>query len=168
MKSYKVGRDGVILGVYDEVDLVYMISCGKVLGTDDYWTDGMEAWAKISSRPKWIISGATSSSSSEERPRSILKPVETNKILSSLPSTESTSVAPPLPSVKDSPKSKNVSFFYMWWTSSLAVYIIYAVLGYLSYEGYGLGYALGSGIIGAPLLGLIIGAGRYNFAKGLI
>ena len=40
-KSYKVGRAGVILSVFDEPEMVYMINCGKVLKTDDYWTEGM-------------------------------------------------------------------------------------------------------------------------------
>jgi len=60
-RSFKVGRDGAILGVFDEPEMVYMVSCGKVLGTDDYWTEGMTTWAKVSSKEVWTVSTASPS-----------------------------------------------------------------------------------------------------------
>ena len=66
-KSYKVGRAGVILGVFDEPEMVYMINCGKVLKTDDYWTEGMPAWQKVSTKVTWKISGAPPASNPEKK-----------------------------------------------------------------------------------------------------
>ena len=66
-KSYKVGRAGVILGVFDEPEMVYMINCGKVLKTDDYWTEGMPAWQKVSTRANWIISGTPPASNADKK-----------------------------------------------------------------------------------------------------
>lgn len=68
-KSYKVGRAGVILGVFDEPEMVYMINCGKVLKTDDYWTEGMPSWQKVSTRARWQISITPPVSFPEHRDR---------------------------------------------------------------------------------------------------
>ena len=53
--TYKVGRGGVILGTYDEPELVYLMGSGKILETDDFWTEGMQTWEKISSKRDWTI-----------------------------------------------------------------------------------------------------------------
>jgi hypothetical protein len=48
-RTYKVGREGTLIGTFDEPELVYLVSCGKVLLDDDCWTDGMPSWEKIAS-----------------------------------------------------------------------------------------------------------------------
>lgn len=150
-KSYKVGRDGVIQGIYDEPDLVYMISCGKVLGSDDYWTEGMSTWAKVSSRETWTVTSATSSSSPGMPPplSSVLPSMASNRQL-----RENTGV-----------KVKQVSFFAIWWKTALVIYVGGACLGYLSGEGYGLGQMLAKGLLTAPLLALPLGGIIYAFSK---
>jgi hypothetical protein len=55
-RTYKVGREGVLIGTFDEPEIVYLISCGKILPSDDYWTEGMPAWQKISAKAVWKIS----------------------------------------------------------------------------------------------------------------
>lgn len=151
-KSFKVGREGVILGVFDEPEMVYMVSSGKVVGTDDYWTDGMSTWSKVSSRPTWTVSAAavTPSAESPGRPRSPAFP----------------SALPDAPPDKKSPEPVNpVSFFSVWWKTALAIYVGSALLGFLNSGEYGLGYALGGGIIVAPLSGLLFGGMIYVFIK---
>ncbi len=65
-RTYKVGREGVIIGTFDEPEMIYLISCGKILKSDDYWTDGMHAWQKISTRSNWKISGSSISPTNAE------------------------------------------------------------------------------------------------------
>lgn len=48
-RTYKVGREGTLIGTFDEPELVYLVSCGKVHLDDDCWTDGMPSWEKIAS-----------------------------------------------------------------------------------------------------------------------
>jgi hypothetical protein len=55
-RTYKVGREGTLIGTFDEPEMVYLIGCGKVLQSDDYWTEGMSAWEKISTKTNWKIS----------------------------------------------------------------------------------------------------------------
>jgi len=40
-RIYRVGREGTVIGTFNEPELVYLVSCGKVLQDDDCWTDGM-------------------------------------------------------------------------------------------------------------------------------
>lgn len=150
-KSFKVGREGVILGVFDEPEMVYMVSSGKVVGTDDYWTDGMSTWSKVSSRPTWTVSAAAVTPSVEcpVRPSS---PVFTSSL-------------PDAPSVKSAESVNHVSFFSVWWKTTLVIYVGSALLGFLNSGEYGLGYALGGGIIVAPLSGLLFGGMIYVFIK---
>jgi hypothetical protein len=56
IRTYKVGREGALIGTFDEPEIVYLISCGKIASSDDYWTDGMPAWQKISTKAVWKIS----------------------------------------------------------------------------------------------------------------
>ena len=51
-RTYKVGRKGTLIGTFDEPELVYLVSCGKVLLDDDCWTDGMPSWSKVASVPE--------------------------------------------------------------------------------------------------------------------
>ena len=175
-KSYKVGREGTILGVYEEPDMVYMVSCGKVLGSDDYWTEGMSTWAKVSSRETWSVSPATSStppalppsvisassgSSSDpsadgwEVRREVLVELEMNRRRQL---RENSSVSPRV-------KPPSVSFFSIWWKTTLVIYVGCACLGYLNSGEYGFGYMLGQGLLTAPLSALLFGGIIYAFSK---
>ncbi len=51
-RIYRVGRDGIVIGSFNEPELVYLVSCSKVLQSDDCWTDGMPSWSKIASVPE--------------------------------------------------------------------------------------------------------------------
>ncbi len=51
------------------------------------------------------------------------------------------------------PVKAKVSYLSLWWKTTLWLYAIMAVLGYLSYNLPGLAYALGAGLILAPLKG---------------
>lgn len=175
-KSYKVGRDGAILGVFDEPEMVYMVSCGKVLGTDDYWTEGMTTWAKVSSRENWSVSHTASSSppalptsvnsaslgrssdpsaSDWEVRREALVELEMNRRRQL---RENSTVSPRV-------KPTSVSFFSIWWKTALVIYVGSACLGYLNSGEYGFGYMLGQGLVTAPLSALLFGGIIYAFSK---
>ena len=51
-RIYRVGREGAIIGTFSQPELVYLVSCGKVLQDDDCWTDGMASWSKVASVPE--------------------------------------------------------------------------------------------------------------------
>ncbi len=51
-RIYRVGREGTVIGSFNEPELVYLVSCGKVLQSDDCWTDGMPSWSKVASVPE--------------------------------------------------------------------------------------------------------------------
>lgn len=167
-RSFKVGRDGAILGVFDEPEMVYMVSCGKVLGTDDYWTEGMTTWAKVSSKEVWTVSTASpsatpplppssgdASSAEWEIRREVLveMEMERRRKLREVPAARPSVQAPP------------VSFFSIWWKTTLVIYAACAALGYLNSGDYGLGYMLGQGLVAAPLSALLFGGIIYAFSK---
>lgn len=179
-KSYKVGRDGTILCVFDEPEMVYMIGCGKVLGTDDYWTEGMSTWAKVSSRETWTVSvlasstpptlpppvssvspGSSSNPSASEweirREVLVEMEMERRRKLLEVPTVK--------PSVKPNAKVTQVSFFQIWWKTTLVIYVACITLGYLNSGEYGFGYMLGQGLVTAPLSALFFGGIIYLFSK---
>ena len=156
-KSFKVGRDGVILGVFDEPEMVYMIHCGKVVGTDDFWTEGMSNWDKVSSRSVWAIAGEPSIPIA--KPPSLFKPLSANEQGGS--PAGSSSIPPRVASGEQRRSAGNVSFFSIWWKTTLALYLSYALLGFLNAGEYGLGVALGKGLFASPLLGLLVGGIIY-------
>jgi hypothetical protein len=51
-RIYRVGREGAIIGTFSQPELVYLVSCGKVLQHDDCWTEGMACWSKVASVPE--------------------------------------------------------------------------------------------------------------------
>ena len=51
-RIYRVGREGTVIGTFNEPELVYLVSCGKVIQDDDCWTDGMASWSKVASVPE--------------------------------------------------------------------------------------------------------------------
>ena len=60
-RLYHLSRDGKLLGKYDEGVMRELLRVGKLRHTDDYWTPGMKAWAKLAILPP--------KSSSTARPR---------------------------------------------------------------------------------------------------
>ncbi len=175
-KSYKVGRGGTILGVYEEPDMVYMVSCGMVLGTDDYWTEGMSTWAKVSSKEVWTVSAASSSAppplplssgDSSSAPTSQLSSAEweiRREVLVEM-EMERRRKLREVPAAKPGVKVSRVSFFSIWWKTALIIYAACACLGYLNSGEYGFGYMLGQGLVTAPLSALFFGGIVYALSK---
>lgn len=176
-RTYKVGRAGVIMGVFDEPEMVYMINCGKVLGTDDYWTEGMTTWAKVSSREVWTVSAASPSAppplpsavvDPSSTPASLLSPAESDirrEVLVEI-EMERRRKAREEAAVRPAVKVSRVSFFSIWWKTTLVIYVACAALGYLNSGEYGFGYMLGQGLITAPLSALFFGGLIYAFSGG--
>jgi hypothetical protein len=57
-RLYHLSRDGQPLGKYDEGVMRELIRVGKLRPTDDYWTPGMKAWAKLAILPAKSITAA--------------------------------------------------------------------------------------------------------------
>lgn len=57
-RLYHLSRDGQPLGKYDESVMRELIRVGKLRPTDDYWTPGMKAWAKLAILPAKSITAA--------------------------------------------------------------------------------------------------------------
>lgn len=47
--SYQVARDGTTIGTFTDEELVEAVEEGKVLITDDAWTEGMQDWVTVES-----------------------------------------------------------------------------------------------------------------------
>ena len=175
-RSFKVGRDGAILGVFDEPEMVYVVSCGKVLGTDDYWTEGMTSWAKVSSREVWTVSAAAPSAppplppapvGDSSTPASQLSSAEweiRREVLVEM-EMERRRKLRELPAARPTVKVSRVSFFSIWWKTTLVIYVGSVCLGYLNSGEYGFGYMLGQGLVTAPLSALFFGGIIYAFSK---
>lgn len=84
-------------------------------------------------------------------PNSPSPPVPTPNVMatSSQPGAASASFAP---AAVNSTKSKG-SYVTLWWQTTLWIYLIMALLGFLSYSLGGLAAALGAGLILAPIKG---------------
>lgn len=176
-RTFKVGREGSILGVFDEPEMVYMVSCGKVLGTDDYWTEGMAAWAKVSSREVWSVSAVAPSAppplpstavGPSSPPASQLSSAEWDirrEVLVEM-EMERRRKAREEAAARPAVKVSRVSFFSIWWKTALVIYAACAALGYLNSGEYGFGYMLGQGLITAPLSALFFGGLIYAFSGG--
>jgi hypothetical protein len=55
-RLYHISRDGKLLGKYDEGVMRELLRVGKLRPTDDYWTPGMKAWAKLAILPPRRVS----------------------------------------------------------------------------------------------------------------
>ena len=53
--------------------------------------------------------------------------------------------------------SPKVPYWSCWWTATWILFLVGCVFGLLSGGGFGLGYAIGVGIIACPLSGLFWG-----------
>jgi hypothetical protein len=58
-RLYHLSRDGKPLGKYDEGVMRDLLRVGKLRPTDDYWTPGMKAWAKLAILPQRRTTMAT-------------------------------------------------------------------------------------------------------------
>jgi hypothetical protein len=63
--------------------------------------------------------------------------------------------------------TSNVSynFFSLWWKSTLIFLVVGALIGFLSGGNYGLGKAIGGGLIIAPLAGIFYGCLIWLFKR---
>jgi hypothetical protein len=59
-RIYHLSRDGQSLGKYEESVMREMLRTGRLRSTDDYWTQGMKAWAKLAILPAQPRNVATS------------------------------------------------------------------------------------------------------------
>lgn len=154
-----------------------MVSCGKVLGTDDYWTEGMATWAKVSSREVWSVSAVAPSAppplpstavGPSSPPASQLSSAEWDirrEVLVEM-EMERRRKAREEAAARPAVKVSRVSFFSIWWKTALVIYAACAALGYLNSGEYGFGYMLGQGLITAPLSALFFGGLIYAFSGG--
>ena len=53
--------------------------------------------------------------------------------------------------------SQKVTYWSCWWRATWVLYLIACVMGYLNARGEGLAWAMGAGLITAPLSGLFWG-----------
>ncbi len=53
--------------------------------------------------------------------------------------------------------SPKVTYWSFWWRATWLLYLIACVMGYLNARGEGLAWAMGAGLITAPLSGLFWG-----------
>lgn len=60
--SYDVARKGTSLGSYRLPEIASEIAAGKLLWTDDCWTEGMESWGKLADIKDLVESAASPSS----------------------------------------------------------------------------------------------------------
>ena len=153
-----------------------MVSCGKVLGSDDYWTDGMPTWAKVSSREVWAVTPSfssvpplpPSSADASSTPTSQLSSAEweiRREVLVEV-EMERRRKLREVPASRPVVKVNRVSFLSIWWKTTLVIYAACAGLGYLNRGEYGFGYMLGQGLIAAPLSALFFGGLIYAFSGG--
>jgi hypothetical protein len=69
------------------------------------------------------------------------------------PNSQATYSLPILPSPAAQPAKPKVSYLTLWWKTTLWIYVIMAVLGFLSNNVAGLAVALGAGLLLAPVKG---------------
>lgn len=74
----------------------------------------------------------------------------TNSVIPNPQSGSSISSAAPVASNLAKPKT---SYLHLWWQTTLWIYLIMALLGFLSYNLSGLAAALGAGLLLAPIKG---------------
>ena len=53
MQTFKIARAGKTLFDLSGQDVLNGLAAGTVLPSDDYWTQGMSGWEKVSSRSNW-------------------------------------------------------------------------------------------------------------------
>lgn len=52
-RLYQFARKGSAVGTFAEGVVPDLIASGQVKPDDDYWTDGMSNWQKVSENPSW-------------------------------------------------------------------------------------------------------------------
>ena len=52
-RIFHFSRKGVAVGVYAEGTVKDLIVSGHIQDSDDYWTEGMPGWKKVSDNPAW-------------------------------------------------------------------------------------------------------------------
>lgn len=52
-RLYHFSRNGVAVGIYAEGTIKGHILSGHIQASDDYWSEGMSGWNKVSDNPVW-------------------------------------------------------------------------------------------------------------------
>ena len=52
-RIFQFSRSGTPLGSFPEGAVPQLIITGQIQRDDDYWTQGMASWQKVSSQPNW-------------------------------------------------------------------------------------------------------------------
>ena len=52
-RLYQFARLGTMIGTYPEATIASLVASGQLKPDDDYWTQGMAGWQKVSSNPAW-------------------------------------------------------------------------------------------------------------------
>ena len=52
-RLYQFARLGSMIGTYPEATVASLVASGQLKPDDDYWTEGMAGWQKVSSNPAW-------------------------------------------------------------------------------------------------------------------
>jgi len=52
-RIFQFSRSGAPIGSFPEGAVVQLVASGQILPDDDYWTQGMASWQKVSTQPNW-------------------------------------------------------------------------------------------------------------------
>ncbi len=80
----KIARAGKVIGEYNRADIPALVQSKTVLGSDDYWTSGMAAWAKVSSLLSEIEASVPPPPSSSRPTSNLIKCPDCQKEVSKL------------------------------------------------------------------------------------
>ena len=52
-RLYQIARKGSVVGAFAEGAVRDLLASGQIKPDDDYWTEGMPGWQKVSDNPAW-------------------------------------------------------------------------------------------------------------------
>ena len=52
-RLYQFARKGTVVGTHPEASVADLIAGGQIEMSDDYWSEGMSDWQKVSNNPAW-------------------------------------------------------------------------------------------------------------------
>ncbi|MCX6918147.1 MAG: DUF4339 domain-containing protein [Verrucomicrobia bacterium] len=52
-RVFQFARDGKIVGSFAENAVAALIASGHIKADDDFWSEGMPIWQKVSTHPSW-------------------------------------------------------------------------------------------------------------------
>ncbi len=104
----------------------------------------------------------------------MVEPGDGSGPVTSIGSLLASPIPPPLPppyravsAVEASPAARNsdASFWSLWWRSTLGIFALMALLGYLNDQGRGLAFMMGAGIFLAPMKGAVLAGLIWAFRR---